>query len=107
MRGRFVTGKSGDLCRFRHVREEFDAPDIRKASVVISDLTEENFPVFKLEFPVRPNKFPVPLGREFCCKSVNLLLCQLSKSTIAMRIRGNSLLISLLAGNSVVETGST
>jgi len=39
-----------------------------------------NFPVLACKFPVPSQKFPVLLGREFCCKPLNLLACRRSKS---------------------------
>jgi len=42
--------------------------------------TRFKFPVLAYKFPVPSQKFPVPLRREFCCKLLNLLARQLSKS---------------------------
>jgi hypothetical protein len=41
------------------------------------------FPVRTYKFPVPLQKFPVPVSREFRCKALNLLVCQLSKSHLA------------------------
>jgi hypothetical protein len=41
------------------------------------------FPVLACKFPVLPQKFPVLLSREFRCKALNVLVCQLSKSHLA------------------------
>jgi hypothetical protein len=51
--------------------------------VMTSDLAS----VLAYKFPVPSQKFPVLLCREFRCKPLNLLACQLSKSFKADRFR--------------------
>src|SRR4029453_8651852 len=62
--------------------------------------TAFKFPALPYKFPVLLQKFPVLLRREFHCKSLNLLVCSAIKIAPSGRIRRNSLLISLLVGNS-------
>jgi hypothetical protein len=65
------------------------------------------FPVLASKFPVLFKKFPVPLSREFGSKTSEIIVrmgCFKPRSRPKFK---NSLFFSLLAGNLVVETGST
>ena len=65
------------------------------------------FSVLAPKFPVLPQKFPVPLRREFGAKAPEIIGLMGSLMCEAGLNLKNSLFFSLLAGNLGVETGST
>jgi hypothetical protein len=73
----------------------------------IFDFGSCNSLFFEFNSPVRPEKFPVPVCREFGFKRLNFIAESPAKIADSDQNRQNSLLFSLLAGNFVAETGST
>src|SRR5262249_30388181 len=84
----------------------FAGPSAKTYPEIHLDYTRFKFPVLARKFPVPSQKFPVLLSREFCLQASEFARVSAFKIAPSGRIRRNSLLISLLAGNSGVETGS-